>query len=204
LSSLKVQRSWRDVAFLASAGAAAIHLGAVHAHIAEYAPAGMFMLLSGLAQMIWALWIVCSDDPPYFAGLAGNLSIVMLWLVSRTSGLPFGMNPGIPEHIHSTDALATALEVVIVIACWMQWTDSPSCPSAAFMRLTVGATFLAAFATGHEPVKERVVAIAALALVCVARALIIQPIWRFHASLPSAGLLRNRFAPRARPAGSAG
>lgn len=47
-------------------------------------------------------------------GAAGNLVVVATWVVSRTVGLPLGDYAGIALPVGFPDALATALEAVIV------------------------------------------------------------------------------------------
>lgn len=162
---------WRDVAFVASAAAAAIHFAAAPPHLREYAPAGAFMLMTGCLQWGWAIWI--TRRPSLFAmasGMAGNACLVWLWIVSRTMGLPIGMNPRVPEHIHSTDLLATALAVLIVVACWNATREgSPVRPSNAMIRLTLLAGVTAAMVTGDDPSRDRIIATAALVLAVVTR-----------------------------------
>ena len=48
-------------------------------------------------------------------GAAGNLLVVVTWAVSRTVGLPAGDYAGITLPVGFPDALATALEAVIVV-----------------------------------------------------------------------------------------
>jgi len=47
-------------------------------------------------------------------GAAGNLVVVATWVVSRTAGLPVGEYAGITLPAGFPDALATALEAVVV------------------------------------------------------------------------------------------
>ena len=46
-------------------------------------------------------------------GLAVNAGVVAIWVVSRTTGLPFGPEPGTPEAIGVPDVTATGFELVI-------------------------------------------------------------------------------------------
>jgi hypothetical protein len=46
-----------------------------------------------------------------------NAAIVALWVLSRTSGLPIGPEPGSPEAAGALDLLATLYEVALVIGC---------------------------------------------------------------------------------------
>jgi len=47
-------------------------------------------------------------------GAIVNLGVIALWLVSRTTGLPFGSQPWIPEPVGMADLFATSFEVVLV------------------------------------------------------------------------------------------
>lgn len=164
--------SWARIAFMASAGAAALHLAAVREHIEEWAPAGAFMLVLGLLQAGWALAIV-RQVPRYAidAGIALNAGAIAVWVFSRTVGLPIGPDAGMPEDIHSADVLATLLEVLVIASAWLsetRWT-----PSASVVRASACATALTVVVWSHEPTLERVTAVAALALLVVGRALIV-------------------------------
>lgn len=155
--------AWRAVAVIASAGAAAVHLGAARAHLIEYVPAGLFMLAAGFAQLVWAVWVARGAPPRVLlAGLAGNLGIAVLWVVSRTAGLPVGAEPGMPEHIHGPDVLATALEVLIVLAALtliVGWRNVPLPPPRSLAVMGALATVIV---TGDDPGAERLVAAATL------------------------------------------
>ena len=78
----------------------------------------MFFVLCGEVQLGWALlarrvprnWILA-------VGLAGSLFLVFLWVVSRTSGLPVGPDPGVPEEVGTPDVLAVAFELVTAALC---------------------------------------------------------------------------------------
>jgi FtsP/CotA-like multicopper oxidase with cupredoxin domain len=98
-------------AFTASAGA--IHLAVVPDHFEEYVPFGLFFLAVGLAQMAAAAAILYRPCRRLLLALAAaNAGLLALWLVSRTSGLPIGPDPGIPEPIGFADAACASLEVL--------------------------------------------------------------------------------------------
>lgn len=61
----------------------------------------------------------------YLAAVAGNLAIVVLWAVSRTSGLPAGPEQWEPEAVHGVDLLASAEEVVLAFAATRLWGVPP-------------------------------------------------------------------------------
>lgn len=204
------EQTWRRLAFLASAAAAGIHLGAVHEHFDEYAPAGAFMLTSGLAQLVWAVWIAYgAPRRVILVGMLGNAGIVALWIVTRTAGLPFGPEPGMPEDIHGTDALATTFEVVVVMAAIALASSALPRPEPMLARLVCLGALFAPLATGHDPTHGRVIAAATLTLalagravaVALSRSAVFQSDWRSHdqASFP-----RSVRAGIRAPAGAAG
>ena len=49
------------------------------------------------------------------AGAAGSAAIVFVWLVTRTSGLPFGPNPWVPEAAGAADVISTLDEVGAIV-----------------------------------------------------------------------------------------
>jgi uncharacterized membrane protein HdeD (DUF308 family) len=105
-------------ACLLSAGAAAIHFAVAKEHFEEYALFGVFFVLSGIAQLAWAVlaaarprrWILAT-------GVAGNLAIVALWAFDRIWGLPLGPEHWKPDPLGFGDVTASAFEVVLAAAC---------------------------------------------------------------------------------------
>ena len=73
-------------------------------------------MVVALAQLAWVVAVVSNPTRTvYVVGAFGNALIVMTWVVSRTSGLPFGPEAGEPEPVGVADAVSTALEVVVVV-----------------------------------------------------------------------------------------
>ena len=105
------------VAALASLVAGAIHFAVVPEHLDEWPAAGIFFVVLGAFQAVWAVayprrargWLAA-------LGLIVNLATVALWTVSRTVGLPFAPEPWTPEAIGVLDVTASALEIVVVLA----------------------------------------------------------------------------------------
>lgn len=176
-------------ALLACAGAAALHLGAAPSHLVEYRPAGAFMITAGISQLAWVFWMMNAPSRVgLVAGLAGNGSIVALWIVSRTAGLPFGPMPWTPEDIHSADLLTTLLEVLVVVAAiGLRYPELPRSPRRLVGAAGIG-TFLTVFASAHDPLQERAVAFAVLGFCAIATgfaaagpySIEVRPFWRTH------------------------
>ena len=103
---------------LCTAGAAAIHFAVTDRHFDEWWGFGLFFLASGWVQLLWATATVRIRSRRLVAlGLAGNTVAILLWLVTRTVGLPFGPQPGEAEALGWADAIATAFELVAALCC---------------------------------------------------------------------------------------
>jgi hypothetical protein len=103
------------VAF-ASAGAATIHFAVIDQHFAEYWLFGVFFVAVALAQLGWVVAVVSNPTRTvYVVGALGNALIAVTWLISRTTGLPFGPGAGEPEPVGIADAVSTAFELAVVV-----------------------------------------------------------------------------------------
>ena len=98
-----------------SLGAAAIHLAAAPHHYAEMGDFGAGFLVAGIFQAAWARAALTACSPrTAWIGIAGNVLIVIAWIVSRSIGLPIGLEPWTPEVIGLPDGAATIFELLIV------------------------------------------------------------------------------------------
>jgi hypothetical protein len=98
-----------------SMAAAAIHFAVMEEHFAEYVAFGVFFSVVAWLQAIWAVGvIVVPSRRLLLAGLVGNALVILVWLASRTTGLPIGPEAGAPEPAAFVDVLSTILEVAIV------------------------------------------------------------------------------------------
>ena len=101
---------------VASASAATIHFAVIDQHFAEYWLFGVFFVGVALAQLGWMVAVVSSPTRNvYVVGALGNALIAVTWVISRTTGLPFGPGAGDPEPVGIADAVSTAFELVVVI-----------------------------------------------------------------------------------------
>jgi len=98
--------------------AALIHLWATPEHFEEWWGYGAFFLVAALAQALYApLVLVRPTRMVLLSGIAGNLGIVALYLLTRTVGIPlFGPGAGEVEGVGFVDLCATASEVGIAAA----------------------------------------------------------------------------------------
>ena len=98
-------------ALLAALSMAAAVMGE---HFAEYAAFGVFFSVVAWLQALWAVGlIVLPSRRLLLVGLVGNALVVLVWLLSRTIGLPIGPEAGAPEAAAFVDVLSTILEVGI-------------------------------------------------------------------------------------------
>jgi hypothetical protein len=103
---------------LLSAGAAAIHFAVVKMHFAEYTLFGVFFVVSGIAQLVWPLWLLLRRwRPLLLLGAVGNAAIVALWAVDRIWGLPLGPMHWKPDPVGFGDSAASAFELLLVAGC---------------------------------------------------------------------------------------
>ncbi len=96
---------------------AAMHLWAVPDHLEEWWGYGAFFLVLAVAQGLYALGLLrWRPSRPYFLlGVAGNLAVAILWLVTRTTGIPLlGPHAGEVERVGVLDLACTVAEVGIV------------------------------------------------------------------------------------------
>jgi hypothetical protein len=100
---------------VASAGAATIHFAVIDQHFAEYWLFGVFFVAVALAQLGWVVAVASNPTRTvYLVGALGNALIAVTWVISRTTGLPFGRGAGEPEPVGMADVVSTAFELAVV------------------------------------------------------------------------------------------
>lgn len=117
-------RRSRSIIYVVSAlslVAALIHLWVTPEHFEEWWGYGGFFLVVTAAQAAYALTLLqWSNRVILLLGVGGNLAIVILWLVTRTNGIPFlGPHAGEIEAVGGLDLLCTLAEVGIVALLMM-------------------------------------------------------------------------------------
>jgi hypothetical protein len=95
---------------------AAIHLWVVPEHFEEWWGYGVFFVVLAFAQGLYALGLLrWPTRSVLLLGVAGNLAVAILWLVTRTTGVPLlGPHAGEVEDIGVLDLACTLGEVWIV------------------------------------------------------------------------------------------
>jgi len=98
-----------------AAGAAAIHLAMVPAHMAEWAPEGVAFVISGWIQLaIAALVLVRSRRWVLLAAVISSVAFIGAYLVTRTVGAPFGPMQGVTEPRAFVDLACVGLEAAML------------------------------------------------------------------------------------------
>ena len=108
---------------LASLFAGVIHLAVTPEHLEQWWAFGAFFIVTGLFQLAFALVVVRRPTwPVAVTGIAVNLGIVLVWVVSRTTGLPVTPPVDITSHegthviegVGPADLAATGAELLVV------------------------------------------------------------------------------------------
>jgi hypothetical protein len=101
-----------------SAGAGAIHFAVIQSHYEEYWAFGVFFATAAWLQILWAMLVVARPGRgAAITGIAINGAITVVWIVSRTVGIPFGPEPGVAEAVEFVDVAATSLQVLSILGC---------------------------------------------------------------------------------------
>jgi hypothetical protein len=95
-----------------------IHLWVTPEHFEEWWGYGAFFVVAGAAQILYVpIVLLLPTRIVLLLGIAGNLAIVVLYLLTRTVGIPFfGPEAGEVEGFGFVDVCATASELGIAVA----------------------------------------------------------------------------------------
>jgi hypothetical protein len=101
-----------------SIGAAAIHFAVVFEHFADYTLYGVFFLVISWAQVIWPAVLLWWPSRLWlWLGIAGNATVVAVYVASRTVGLPFGPDLHNAESVGALDVVSCVLEFGLIVGC---------------------------------------------------------------------------------------
>jgi hypothetical protein len=99
-----------------SLGAGVIHFAVSGGHFDLGWRHGTFFAVTAWFQLSWAVAIMVRPNRRVLAvGVAANLAVIATWAMSRIWGVPVGPGAWEPEPVALADALATGLEVGIVV-----------------------------------------------------------------------------------------
>ena len=148
------QRVLLPLAVVSSAAAAGVHAAVGPAHFRESTLFGLFFALSALLQLVWA-GAAAVDCSRWLLtiGALGNVTVLSLWAITRTMGLPFGLLPQ-PEAVGPWDVACAGWELAVACTCiallqswrplptrlveWRGWHPGPRWFTAASVLLLVG------------------------------------------------------------------
>ena len=103
------------IAAVLSLGAAWVHFAYTASHLRQWWAYGAFFLATGAGQALFAPLVLRRPRPWVVAvGIAGNLAIVAMYVVSRTAGPPLGPHAHVPEPAGAVDLATTAVEIALV------------------------------------------------------------------------------------------
>jgi hypothetical protein len=123
------------VAALLSAGAGVIHAAVITDHLREWWLYGAFFAISATAQLVWAALVFRRPSRSILiAGGIGNVLVVLLWFVTRITGLPVGPEPWTPETFGLLDVVASCFEIALVVSV-VAMLRRGALPSRAEVRL---------------------------------------------------------------------
>jgi hypothetical protein len=101
---------------LAGAAAAAVHFVVMPEHFEEATLYGVFFAAAATSQLLYSIMLLARPSRTLLAaGALGNAAIVVLWLVTRTIGIPLGPASGSVESFGILDVLASGFELVAAV-----------------------------------------------------------------------------------------
>jgi hypothetical protein len=112
------QTDARHLLVVSLVASAAIHVAVIPEHVVEWRAAGLFFASLTAGELFVAGALLARPRRPdvLYAAAAISIGPLLLWLYSRTIGLPFGPEPGAPEGVGVPDCMACALEVISLVA----------------------------------------------------------------------------------------
>jgi hypothetical protein len=103
-----------------AAGAGVIHLAMVPSHWNESVVEGVGFAIAGWFQIALAIWLLLRPAAVVVRlAVVANLAFIVVWVVSRTWGLPFGDHAWHPHDPSFIDLVCVGLEAAFVfLACY--------------------------------------------------------------------------------------
>lgn len=102
--------------------AAGIHAIVMPEHFQEWWGYGVFFAVVAAAQGAYSVVLLWRPRPPLLAlGIIGNVAVVVLYIVSRTVGVPLGPHAGVIEEVGAVDLAAKSVEVALIatLGVWL-------------------------------------------------------------------------------------
>ena len=107
-------------------GGAAVHAAVVREHVDHWPAAGLFFVVLAVAGSVMGMALLRRVDAlRLLAALALTVGPLLVWLVSRTAGLPFGPEAGEPEQVGLADGAACLLALIAAGAALILLRTAP-------------------------------------------------------------------------------
>jgi hypothetical protein len=109
---------WPAMIAACSIVAGSVHLSIIAAHFRESALHGSFFLALTASQFAFAAWVLIRPTRALLtAGALASAGVVLLWIATRTIGIPIGPAAGETEPVGALDVTASMAELALVVAC---------------------------------------------------------------------------------------
>ena len=106
-------RRWAAAAAVTGVVAGAVHLTVIGEHFAESWLYGSFFLVLTVLQFGWAAAVLWRPSRSLLlAGAAASVLVALLWLATRTIGIPVGPGAGETEPFGAADTLCSITELL--------------------------------------------------------------------------------------------
>jgi hypothetical protein len=107
---------WPAGAALAAIVSGGVHICVIGEHFEESALYGTFFLVLSAVQLGWAVWLLVRPSRAWLlSGAAAFVLVALLWLATRTVGIPLGPEAGELEEFGVLDIIASAAEVAVAV-----------------------------------------------------------------------------------------
>lgn len=115
--ALRAPRSLVYLAAAPSVCAGYVHFAYAGSHFDQWWAYGLFFVVAGNLQILLAILLVWRPRAWLpIAGIAGNLVVVALYVISRTDGIPLGPHARVVERAGAVDWATTVAQVAIIAA----------------------------------------------------------------------------------------
>ncbi|MEP7379438.1 MAG: hypothetical protein ABI725_07765 [Chloroflexota bacterium] len=113
--TVALSRPLAVIAAMLSLAAAGIHFAVIPEHLEEDVLFAVLFFALGWFQLVWAqVYLVWPRRSAAQVAILINLGTVLVWVMSRTVGLPIGPEPWVPEQVGFADLLSTSFELGII------------------------------------------------------------------------------------------
>jgi hypothetical protein len=108
--------TWLQFTALASLSAALVHAAVMPDHFEQSFLYGLFFLIAATSQLFFCVMTLWKPSRRLVkAGVIASALMILLWLASRTLGVPIGPDNGNTEAWGLLDSLASIYELAIVV-----------------------------------------------------------------------------------------